>query len=415
MTTKAERGVFPVERWQAHQAQEYRSRGVLQGRRRRGEGSISRPAADGRVEVAWTPPGGGRRLRRKVEPAEALAVLDGWKADHREGRLVEKHNVTVEQYLRQWLASGDWKPSTRRDYESIVERWLIPEFGRAKLQSLQPATVRFALKRWRDAGKGNRLRNVRVVLSSAMAQAVQDGLLAANPVKPVRGGGGSGAQKFEPKLWPPGSELKFLDATAGGSPMLSALYHLAITTGARAGELLGVTWADVDLDAPAIRIERSVTWIKNVEHPTPPKTRKGRRKIALPATPDVTGALRRWKAAQAEERLRLGPDWPGGDRVFTEPGGRPFTYHQFHDAFVLDVEAAGLPRIRLHDLRHLHASQLIAAGVPITAISRRLGHASVATTFNFYSHMLEGADEVAAADVSAMYAQAESSRERGDG
>lgn len=393
-----------VERWRLAEANELmRSRTVADGRRRRGEGSITQPGPDGKVEVAWSPPGGGRRLRRKVSPDEALAVLDGWKRDWSSGRHVEKHKVSVEEYLRDWLETGDWKPSTRRDYESIVREWLIPEFGRAKLQELQPATIRFAFRRWRDAGKGNRLRNVRVALSSAMAQAVEDGLLAANPVKPIRTR--KVGEKFEPTLWAPGAEMEFLNATASGAPMLAALYHVAVTTGARAGEVLALRWSDIDLEAGAVRIERSVTWHKRVEFITEPKTRAGRRRVTLPATPDVVGALRRWKAAQAAERLRLGPLWAADDRVFTAEE-KPFTYYQFARVFAEDTEAAGLPRMRLHDLRHLHASQLIAARVPITAVAARLGHASVNITLGTYAHLLDGADDLAAADVGAVYASA---------
>jgi integrase len=132
-------------------------------------------------------------------------------------------------------------------------------------------------------------------------------------------------------------------------------------------------------------------------HVSEPKTAKGRRSLAL--DPATVAALRQHRARQAEERLAVGPRWQDSGLVFTWPDGRPIHPQRFSTWFEQLARAAGLPRIRLHDMRHSYATAALAAGIPAKVVSERLGHATIAITMDTYSHVLPGLDAEAAGTV----------------
>jgi integrase len=178
---------------------------------------------------------------------------------------------------------------------------------------------------------------------------------------------------------------------------LAALWMLAASTGMRRGEMLGLRWVDVDLDRGRVAVRQTLVIAGRQVVISEPKTSRSRRSIAL--DPRSVAALRSWRAAQAAERLAWGAGWTDSGLVFTREDGTPIHPEWLSDAFEWRIKTAGLPRIRLHDLRHTHASLGLAAGVPIKVMSERLGHTSSSFTADAYQHVTPGLEEEAAATV----------------
>jgi len=199
----------------------------------------------------------------------------------------------------------------------------------------------------------------------------------------------------EMQVWSPQQLRTFLDHVR--DDRLYAAWLLLATTGMRRGEVAGLRWVDVDLDAGRVSPRRPRVVVNHEVIVSEPKTAKGRRSIALdPATVAALRDHRRW---QLEDRLAVGPRWEDAGLVFTWPDGRPLHPERFSRWFEQHTRAAGLPKIRLHDVRHSYATAALAAGVPAKVVSERLGHANIAITMDTYSHVLPGLDAEAAGTV----------------
>ncbi|MGD0121711.1 MAG: site-specific integrase [Candidatus Limnocylindrales bacterium] len=191
------------------------------------------------------------------------------------------------------------------------------------------------------------------------------------------------------RTWTGRQVAGFLDFV--GSDRLFCLWRVAFFTGMRRGELLGLRWRDVDLDGAALSIQQ--TYIRGAEGLGygAPKTAKGRRRITLDA--ETVGILRAQKRAQATLRIRAGSIWKDNDLVFAREDGSPIDPDVVSTQFYRLTARAGLPRIRLHDIRHTHATLLLMAGVHPKVVSERLGHSSILITLDTYSHVLPGLQE----------------------
>ncbi len=168
---------------------------------------------------------------------------------------------------------------------------------------------------------------------------------------------------------------------------LEALYVLAVTTGMRQGEILGLRWRDVDVDQGMVQVRGSMQALKGVGlHIAEPKTAGSRRHVMLSQRP--IEALRRHRVAQAAERLRAGAGWEDNDLVFANEVGRPIAAgNLLRRSFEPLLKSAGLPRIRFHDLRHTSATLLLGQGVHPKIVSEMLGHSKITTTLDLYSHV----------------------------
>ena len=197
-----------------------------------------------------------------------------------------------------------------------------------------------------------------------------------------------------------------LEALPDAPVQLSVIVQLALFTGARRGEICGLRWADIDLDAGVIAINRNLSFIA---HKGPvfdlPKTKKSRRCIKLSG--DCIALLKDYKQWQMRERLKVGTYWQrevtieGGKRVrndllFTKPDGKPFDPNKVSSWFPVFLREHGLPPCRFHSLRHSNAALLIAAHVPVTTVAGRLGHAQTSTTVNIYAAAIRSSDAAAA-------------------
>jgi integrase len=342
---------------------------------------------------------GGFRTKRECQEAlnEALAAL-------RTGTFVEPSQRTLGVFLvDEWLPTirpPKMRPSTWLSYQKNVERHIVPALGHLPLQRLTPAQLaasyRSLLEHGRRDGRGGlapkTIRNIHGALHAALKDAVRWGYVARNVAAATDLPKG---MVPEMHVWRPEQLRAFLDHVRGDR--LYAAWLLLATTGMRRGEVAGLRWVDVDLDAGRVSPRRPRVVVNYEVVVSEPKTAKGRRSLAL--DPATVAALRAHRVRQLQERLAVGPRWQDSGLVFTWPDGRPLHPERFSRWFEQHARAAGLPKIRLHDVRHSYATAALAAGIPAKVVSERLGHANIAITMDTYSHVLPGLDAQAAGTV----------------
>lgn len=337
-----------------------------------------------------------KALRAAITAAEKGVLLSRREQRERDRAAAAELDaaVTVAAYLEGWLASrAGLRPASRDAYGTNITLHITPVIGTIPLRNVTAADVRRVLSTMTrpdpDTGKVRKpatIARVRATLTSAFRTAVLDELIARNPATgvplPEQPHDLEAPQTIQ--VWTPQQIGAFL-ATVGADPLF-ALLHVAAHTGARRGEILGLTWADVDLTAGQVTIRRTVSHRKGEVRVGRPKTKAGERVIALDAgTVDV---LRRHRIDHAAERLAWAGARNDGDRVFCWPDGRPIRGDYLTRRFEALAAAAGLPVIRFHDLRHTHASAALAAGVPIKVVSDRLGHSTTKITEDIYQHVV---------------------------
>lgn len=242
------------------------------------------------------------------------------------------------------------------------------------------------------------------VLHAALRQAVRWQLLVRNPadaVEPPR------PPRRELQV-PDAAEVRDLLAAADGTPY-GPLVRLAVLTGMRRGELLGLRWGDVDLDAAVLHVQQSAQRITGQGMIfRQPKTRLSRRSIAL--SPVAVALVRQHRRRQAETRLLAGSAYEDQGLVFTSGLGSPVEPGNLLRGWSKIVAVAGAPHVRFHDLRHAHATLLLRQGVHPKIVSERLGHASIAITLDTYSHVVPGLQEAAAAQLDALLADPDATK-----
>jgi integrase len=192
------------------------------------------------------------------------------------------------------------------------------------------------------------------------------------------------AARPQVEYWGVADVRRFLDVAR--QDRYDTLWVLALHTGMRRGELLGLRWQDVDLEGAVLHVRQGLVQSGGVEGIQEPKTPSGRRAIALDALTVAT--LREQRSRQIEHCLALGTLWHDHDLVFTTESGAPLQPSNINRHFRALVSSAGVPRIPLKGLRHTHATLLILAGVPPKVVSERLGHVDITLTLQTYSHVL---------------------------
>jgi integrase len=353
-------------------------------RRPRGEGSIKQ-LPDGRW---WTVRlvTNGRKLRRtRRTQAEALAALDELKRRAGMGVPLGRYSVgdALTDFLEHGRQSRGWAPATTRAYTSAIESHIRPRLGRKQLADLSVRDAQAFLDGLLESGQSAaHVRYVRGVLRTALAHAMRQELIVRNVASLA-----SVPQPQRPEIRAlSASELHSLISALDASPARTLLITAAFT-GMRRGELIALRWDAVDLDRAELRVRRTGTRIKGEYTEGPPKSAKSRRTIAL--APALVTLLRSHATAQKEQRLRLGPGWQDEDRVFPGEDGGPIGATTIRKALDRALERAGLPHLRIHDLRHTAATTLLAAGGTIRDVQEMLGHASYAFTADTYAHVLE--------------------------
>ena len=355
-------------------------------RRGHGEGSIYK-REDGRWTAQITVGPGQRRYMYGKTRHEVQEQLTAALRNQDLGMLATGPNQTVGQYLERWLkdvAKPGVRPRTFIRYQQLIMSHAIPLLGRRPLPKLMPQDLQTLYAAKTNEGLAPRtVGHIHRVLHRALGDAVRWGLVPRNvcdAVAPPR------VVKKEMRSLTIEESRKLL-AAAGEDP-LEALYYLALTSGMRQGELLGLKWQDIDWVSGKLQVKRSIARVTGqgfVE--MEPKSAKSRRSLTLAVI--AVGALKRHRARQFEARLLVGSEWNDRDFVFCNALGRPLEPQNIlRRSFVPLLEKAGLPRVRFHDLRHTAASLLLALGENPKIVQEILGHSQISLTLDTYSHVL---------------------------
>jgi integrase len=354
-------------------------------RRGFGEGSIY-PRKDGRwISYIRLPDG-----RKKFFSSQSRDVVKERLAEAQRqayaGRLVVGRDQSIAQYLERWLREAvqhSVRPKTYMNYELCVRR-LSPYLGRVRMRALMPEHIQHALSRLQESGLSARtVRQVHMVLRCALKQAVLWRVLAVNPsdaVKPPR------AERNEMRTLSEEEVRRLLAVTAGTRH--HSLWIFLVTTGVRLGEALALRWSDLDPLGATVTIRRSLqrqgrgAGLVFVE----PKSARCRRTVPLAA--ETVAVLSTHREDLRRERDQAGESWEENDLIFPSPVGRPrdmaYLSYTFHRA----LRQAGLPRMRVHDLRHTAATHLLTKHVHPKVVQDLLGHSTIAITLDTYSHVL---------------------------
>ena len=365
------------------------------GKRGNGEGSIGR-RKDGLYMARYTvqtATGTKRKTLYGKTRSEVSAKLSKALTDREGGLTYDAGKQTVQEYLTRWLSNSvrdTVRQRTYERYESIVRVHLAPAIGQVKLKALTPDHVRGLYRKKLDGGLAPRtVLHIHRTLSKALKQATDDGLIprnAAAPVKPPR--------PSREEIRPLNREQVRALFEAAREDRLEALYLVAVTAGLRRGELQGLKWEDLDLEAGTLQVQRTLSEPKGGYVFEAPKSGKGRN---VRLTRKAMAALREHRKRQLEERMQKAGLWREQGLVFPSAVGTPLWGGNLNRAFKTLLKRAGLPHsFRFHDLRHTCATLLLRQGVNPKFVQELLGHRDVSLTLNTYSHVLPDMGGVAA-------------------
>ena len=325
-----------------------------------------------------------RSTKREVE-AERARILAGYANGEYQSEQAGDKKQTVAEFLTDWLkqASANLKPASAGRYEEIIRIHITPAIGKVQLTRLTPQQVSRLYTTLKDAGlSGSTISNVHTILHKALDQAMRWQLVNRNvteQVDPPRKG------KPEHTIWNSEQVRAFL--AVSDKDVYASLWRLAIHTGMRRGEMLGLQWTDVDFAKGALTIKRTYSrGAGNHYEIGSTKTMSGRRQITV--APVVVEWLKTQYTRQLDTRLSQGDDYLDKGFVFADEVGRPIHPNTLTKHFHKLIALASLPSIRIHDLRHTAATLMLSNGEHPKVVSEMLGHANIRITMDLYSHVL---------------------------
>ncbi|MDQ3533669.1 MAG: site-specific integrase, partial [Actinomycetota bacterium] len=312
---------------------------------------------------------------------------------------------TLSAFVAEWLPviRASIRPSTWESYRANLANHVLSRLGGAGLGDLGPTDLNRLYLELLSCGRADgtgglsakTVHYVHTIVHRMLRDAVRWGRIERNPASlcdPPR--------QVRPEISPWGEDEAKRFLLAVKDDPLYALYVLAITTGLRRGELLGLTWASIDLPRARLFVGQSLVVVNYSLELSSPKTRRSRRSVALDE--GTVAAL----TAHRSQSQQAGPGYPGSGRnsglVFTRDDGSPVHPHSVSQGFDRRIRRLDLPRIRFHDLRHTSATLALSAGIHPKVVSERLGHASVTITLDTYSHVVPTLQEEAAAKIGAL-------------
>lgn len=362
-------------------------------RRGKNEGSF-RQRKDGLWEGAFTVgvTEKGNPKRRSVygkTRAEVAQKLNELLLKHRQGSLPAIDRVTVAKYLARHLEGKTHiTQKTRSTYQQTINHLLSTPIKDVKLQSLRPANVRDCYTALSNRGLAPRSqRKAAALLCSALAEAVHEEIITRNPALAVKVKTARVERLAD--AWNKEEVSCFL--AVAKDDVLYPVFYLMLALGLRRGEVLGLSWQDVDFDEGAVRIRQALTMPGDSDTPiiTAVKTPKSRR--TLYSSRDVLSVLSTRRDSQKADQAFLGNAWTDSGLVFTTKLGTDLHPRNLTRSFkrLIKDAAPDLKEIRVHDLRHTYASLALQRGIPIEMVSERLGHSSPGFTLNTYRHLCE--------------------------
>lgn len=398
-------------------------------KRANGEGTLSkRKDKSGKVigwraavTVGYKPDGSqDRRWVSGKSQAEVQEKLRAVQSEIHTGMLADTEGLTLAAYLTRWYESKERagvKPNTVQSYRDTGRLYIVPHIGRVKLDKLRPLDVEHMLSGMTKAGKSPQLLAYALrVLKMALRQAVRWQMLPRNVAE------GISAPRFEREemqVWTPEQVAAFLDVSQGHR--LHAVFYLALMTGMRRGELLGLKWADIDWDRSRLTVRNNLVAARYEAEEgrtlhgkavlskrelalQTPKTAGSRRTIVL--SPGTLGKLKEHQQRQEAERHNAAEAWEDQGFVFASQLGTATDPRRLGRVYEELVKKAGVPALRFHDMRHTAASLMIRRNIPPKAVSERLGHSDVGFTLRVYTHLYDEQREEAAFDLSDLFPSA---------
>jgi integrase len=351
--------------------------------RGRYEGSISQPPS-GHWRAQTTPINGHRITRTFKTKLEALTWLRDTQSELTRGFDYQGSKTLLKNYLHDWLKTSRiaLRPKTADSYSRTMDKHIIPNLGEVPLKDLTPFQVEKFYAGLIEKGVGIRtVRLVHSILHCALERAVLQSLLTRNPA----------SHAVLPRY--KHGEMKVLDdlqvnqflLAAIDSPFV-ALYHLAVKTGMRMGELLGLRWSDLLWGSGRLYVQRQLQDVRGMgSFFQEPKTSSGRRTLQLGE--GTIQALREHSEFQHIQKEIAGKRWQDNDLIFPSKIGTPLNPSNLRLDFNRVLERAGVPRVRFHDLRHTSASLMLNNGIPVIVVSKILGHSKPSITLDIYGHL----------------------------
>jgi integrase len=340
-------------------------------RRTKGEGSIYYSQSESTwIAEAWMPDGTRKKKRNRDK-----TIVKAWLAEQqqalKENRAVPDDKITLAALTDRFLkdvAQHTLKPKTYSSYEWILNKHVLPELGKYKLVAIKPFHLQTLYSQKLSEGLSNKtVRHIHATIRRVLNQALKWGLIYRNPcdaVTPPR------VERTPPEVWTVEQAQNFLDATKGHR--WHAVYLIALTTGARRGEILGMEWENIDWNRHTVRIIKSVSEVNGKAVISDPKTKRARRTVSLPQI--VLDALEPLKESSGF--------------IFQTSAGTPVAPRNLLRHFYSVLDTLDVPRIRFHDLRHTAATILFSQDVHPKKVQELLGHSSIVLTLDTYSHII---------------------------
>jgi integrase len=319
---------------------------------------------------------------------EAKAWITEQRHAAQQRQAVTPSAQTVKDLLLFWLdthAKHTVRPTTLENYTEMITRHIIPGIGALKVQQL---TARHLQKFYSDkvaAETGRRtVQLCHLRIKQALDLAVSLGMVPTNVadrVTPPR------QEATEQATWTAEQARRFAEVAGTHSEPYGPMWLLLMATGLRRGEALGLRWQDLDLDRGTLRVVQAITILNSLPHVTDPKSRSGRRSMSLPAP--VVAALREHRVRQVEHRLKIADLWTDHGLVFCTGFGAPVHPNTLRRIFGRLCAQAGVPQIRIHDIRHTYATLALESGADLLGVSRQLGHSKPSITSDIYAHVTD--------------------------
>lgn len=369
-----------------------------------GEGSLYFRKSTGRwyAEVTIGYDIDGKRIAWRFSSKlkrEALAAMQARISEKAASAPIPTSERQLSDFLSEWLESVRTTRELRTylGYKSLVAQHITPALGHHRLVDLRAQHIQALLADLSDTLSPTTVLHVHRCLHRALEVALRWELIDRNPAHVVDA---PRIQKRE-QTWLDLDAARRFIAAARSDPYY-AYWLVSLSTGMRRGELLALTWADLDGDV--LRVQKALSYVKGAGWVV--KDTKTHRSRAVSLIPEVVAALREHRVRQAEQRLAAGPRWHDAGRIFTTRHGTPLDTDSLYDRNFLPIlERAGLPRMRMYDLRHSFVSLMLSQGVPVRVVSEMVGHANASQTLGTYAHVSQAMQTEAMAKLGQLLAE----------